>query len=284
MGIGPLPCFWHADAFEPIFGTENPFFPKARDTMSAMENNKTRSPLEDVLFSPHGPGETGGSFGTGPDANKVEIPVAELRRLANNHAGLIRPSIGKRTLRALIGFLISVAIGVAGAVTWQNHRDEANRAFRNWTAASLGWLSSTLSTAGPQPDPNVAAEKPVTTVSRQKAANETSAPALQTTPETVRGLVQQLDSIVQSLATLQQSVAELAAKQEQISLRMENLQSPDRQIKQKNPPSRKRVPIASRRPDAQSASPQELPAPPSSSRPPSSSIPRPPSVLGEDER
>ena len=259
--------------------------------METLSRNKTRSPVEDVLFSAPERGATrsfdntvspllaGKVIRTDPDASNFEIPVEELRRLANNHTARIRPSVGRRLLRTFFSFLIAASVGVAATVAWQHHGDEADKMVRNWTVASLGWLSSLLTAKRLPFDLDTTAEKTASTASERAASNE----APSTAPETAVGLVQKLKSIAGNLAALKQSVAELTAKQEQMSLKIENLQAADQQIRPKLPPPRKRMPAPPRRPNAESLSPQPLPPPPSSSLP-STSIPRPPSALGEGQR
>jgi hypothetical protein len=294
-GACSSPCFCHTlVAFHACLQQASSRIREGVVRMPTLSRNKTRSPVEDVLFSardrgpPHSfdnglsPLLVGEERRTDPGASKFEIPVEELRRLANNHASPIRPSIGRRLLRTFFSFLIAVSVGVAATVAWQHHGDEANKMVRNWTVASLGWLSSLLTAQRLPPDLDTTAEKTASTVSGQ-AANDAPAPFLQTTPEMATGLVQKLESIAENLAALKQSVAELTAKQEQMALKIENLRAADQQIRGKTPPPRKRIPTASRRPSAESVAPQPLPAPPPSSLPPPA-IPRPPSVISEDQR
>jgi hypothetical protein len=130
-----------------------------------------------------------------------------------------RPSIGRRMLRTLARFFITVLIGVGATLAWQSYGDEAKETVTTW-APSLGWLLSAPTTKSP-----AAAETP-------------------------RELVQQLEPIARDLAAVRGSVEQLVAKQEELAAKQEQmgqniatLQAVEQGIRQKTispppPPSR----------------------------------------------
>jgi hypothetical protein len=255
--------------------------------MEISPKNRTRSPVEDVLLS--APERRATSFDTvaspilpenerptALDESKVDIPVEELRRLANNHAGPIRRSRGRRLSRAFFGFLIAALVGAAATVAWQRHGDAADRIVKDWTVVSLNWLSSWR----PQRR-DTTTEKAASAVYRRTAGDDAVVP--RTPLESAPGLIEKLDLMAANLAALKQSVDELSDKQEQLFAKIENLKTADQQIRPKVPQPHRHTPTASRRPDGGSASPQLLPAPPASSPTPAASVPRPPSVVGQGQ-
>lgn len=284
------PCFCHTLV---AFGACDQGFLSGREGVVRMDTsprNRTRSPVEDVLLSAPERGAAS-SFDNAvsailpekerrnyPDASKFEIPVEELRRLANNRGAPIRSSSGRRLLRTFFGFLIAASVGVLATVAWQHNGDVAKKTISSWTVVSLDWLR-----AKRPPDLDTTAEKDASTVSGRTPGNDAPAAFPQTASELEPRLIQKLKSIAANLAALKQSVDELSAKQERLSSKIEDHKAADQQIRPKTPPPRKRIPTAPPRPDAESVSPQPLPAPPASSLPPAASIPRPTSVVGEGQ-
>src|SRR5215469_2803226 len=51
-----------------------------------------------------------------------------------------RPTPGKRTSRALVRFLITICIGVAGTLAWQSYGDLARQMIAS-SSPVLGWLA-----------------------------------------------------------------------------------------------------------------------------------------------
>jgi hypothetical protein len=136
-----------------------------------------------------------------------------------------RPLMGARAMRGVIGFLLAVCIGVAGAL-WQSHGDVA-------TAMIGKWVPQLAPTSPPSESPAVA-EQP--SPSAVQASTETTAPSqpaavAQTAPESMAPVAAvsssdtaQLQSMAQDLANARQqieqlkaSVAQLKASQDQMS-------------------------------------------------------------------
>jgi hypothetical protein len=267
---------------------------------------ETRSALEEALSLARDPQPSRGSSGSPVgivaeearhaswEASKLEIPVTELRRLAKiNHSAGTQPPIGRRVLRALIGFIIAASIGVGATVTWQHHGDEANKVIQDWAVASLDWVSSVSAKRTPA-HLDAAAEQILssadnTQVPAREAALAQTAPVREIAPSPISAqvppeLVQQLETAAGNLAALQQSIAELAAKQEQIFLDIAQLQAADREIRQKIVTARKKVPTVSQQPAAQTPSaqtvqPTQPPSTQTSSEIRPAPLPRPPSPL-----
>jgi hypothetical protein len=144
----------------------------------------------------------------------------------NVTARLGRPSMSTRAVRGIIGFLLAVCIGVAGAL-WQSHGDVA-------TAMIAKWMPQLVPTSSPPPESPAVAEQPSPSV--VQASKETTAPSQpaamsQTTPESVapaaaaassdpaqlQAMAQDLASARQEIEQLKASVAQLKASQDQMS-------------------------------------------------------------------
>src|SRR6516164_2536720 len=97
-----------------------------------------------------------------------------------------RPSLGKRGLRAMIRYLITLGIGVSATLAWQSYGDVA----RQWVASSspvLGWLA-------PPSAPLVQV------VSDQGTPAEAATPSLR---QSVEQLTARLQAMAGDIATLQ---------------------------------------------------------------------------------
>jgi hypothetical protein len=162
-------------------------------------------------------------------------------RFGERQATSGRPSIGRRIVRSLTRFSITVLIGVGATLGWQSYRDAANEMVIA-RAPTLAWLLSISAAKSPV----VAATSP--------------------------GPVQQLEPLASNLDVVRRSVEQLAYKQEQIAQNIAALQAVEEDIKLKMsvaPPS----PV----PAQQAASiPQPKPPQPraQSSAVQSSSVPR----------
>jgi hypothetical protein len=121
--------------------------------------------------------------------------------LKDDHVASDRPSIGRRVLRTLTGFLVAVLIGIGATIAWQSHGDAA----RNIVVARAPWLGWLLSVS--------------TTKSPSTAA---------TAPDPV----QQLEPLASNLNVVRRSVEQLAAKQEQMAQNIATLQAVADDIRQ----------------------------------------------------
>jgi len=140
-----------------------------------------------------------------------------------------RRSMGARAMRGVIGFLLAVCIGVAGAL-WQSHGDVAK-------AMIAKWVPQLVPTSSPPPESPAVAEQPSPSV--VQASTETTAPSqpaavAQAVPDSTASTAAaavvpssdsaQLQSMAQDLANARQeieqlkaSVAQLKASQDQMS-------------------------------------------------------------------
>ena len=114
-----------------------------------------------------------------------------------------KPSIGRRTSRALARFFIAVLIGAGATLAWQSYGDEAMKMVRT-EAPSLAWLLP-VSTAKPPPDDQG---------STVAAASSPQLERLELSLLLVRRGVDQLAAMVEQLSAKQD---QLAAKQDQMS-------------------------------------------------------------------
>jgi hypothetical protein len=179
----------------------------------------------------------------------MKLRSARPSGLKRDHVANDRPSIGRRILRTLTGFLIAVLIGIGATLAWQSHGDAA----RDMVVArvpSLGWLLPVSTTKSPAM--TVTALNPV---------------------QQLEPLVSNLDVVRRSVGQLGANVEQLGANQEQMTQDIATLQAVADDIRQRmstTPPSsmpqQQAPPI-----------PQHKPAPPrtQSSAVQSSAVPRP---------
>ena len=242
-------------------------------------------------------------------ANSPEIPVAELKRLAENSRAVGNsPSIGRRMFQAVRRFCIAALVGVGATLAWQSYGDQAKEMI-GVGATSLGGLLFASTTKSSAPEVNIAAAPVAAPV--QAAAQDAAPP--QTQPGTQTTLappaqaappaesMQQLDTMARNLAVVQKGVEQLAAKQEEMAHNIATLQAAEQDIRSKMspPPPRpqqpKAVPLPPRKKTAAAAPAQppaavrlspaqpavQLPPPPAeqASSPRPSPIPRPPVSL-----
>lgn len=146
----------------------------------------------------------------------------------NGHLLHDQPSLGRRALRRISRFLLTVCMGVAATLAWQSYGDAAKQIVADW-AAQRGW-SSWL--------PLVGLPSVLDVTSRQaRPPTPTMEPS---TPETVAATpgaplssMPQLEAMAQNFAAIRQSVEELAAGQRQLAQDMVKLQSAVQEIQQK---------------------------------------------------
>ena len=171
---------------------------------------------------------------------KSSIDSSHSYRFGEGPATSGRPSIGRRIVRSLTRFSITVLIGVGATLGWQSYGDAAKEMVVA-RAPMLAWLLSTSTTKSPI----VAAASP--------------------------GPMQQLEPLASNLDVVRRSVEQLASKQEQIAKNIAALQAVQEDIRQK-------MPLTPPSPDQQAASiPQPRPPQPKAQSPAaqSSSAPRP---------
>ena len=136
-----------------------------------------------------------------------------------------RPSLGKRSSRAALRFLITFGVGVAATLAWQSYGDAAREMIAN-SSPQLGWLA-----------PQAAALVQV--------ASDTVAPTEPAAPSADR---QQLQAMLLDLAAVRQSVDQLAAQvasgNQQIAVDIATLQATQQAILRKisAPPPRQAAP------------------------------------------
>jgi len=155
-----------------------------------------------------------GGLARDPDARsdqrirmKPSIDSPHPYRFGERQATSGRPSIGRRIVRSLTRFSITVLIGVGATLGWQYYGDAAKEIVVA-RAPTLAWLLS-ISTAK---SPVVAATSP--------------------------GPVQQLEPLASNLDVVRHSVEQLAYKQEQIAQNIAALQAVEEDIRLKfTPPS-----------------------------------------------
>jgi hypothetical protein len=150
----------------------------------------------------------GSDFSAGPVVPPVDTTF---RPAAVNQVRRLRPSIGMRAVRAFIGFLLAVCIGVAGIV-WQAYGDAAKQMIARWGPQFA-------LTSSPPPENTGLPEQ----ANAAKPAPPQPAPLAQTAAEGVAAAAAApesavlLASMARELASARQEIDQLKASQEQMS-------------------------------------------------------------------
>jgi len=158
----------------------------------------------------------GSDFSAGP----AVPPVDTTFRPAAVNQGL-RPSFGMRAVRAFVGFLLAVCIGVAGIV-WQAYGDAAKQMIAKWTPQLVATSSPPPENPGLPEQPN----PPAVQANAAKAAPPEPAPPAQAAAEGVAPAAAApesavlLESMARELASARQEIDQLKASQEQMSREM----------------------------------------------------------------
>ena len=156
-------------------------------------------------------------MGSDLSAGPAVPPLDTTFRPAAVNQGL-RPSFGVRAIRAFIGFLLAVCIGVAGIV-WQAYGDTAKQMIAKWTPQLIATSSPPLENTGLPEQPN----PPAVQANAANAAPAQPAPLAQTAPEGVAPAAAApesavlLESMARELASARQEIDQLKASQEQMS-------------------------------------------------------------------
>jgi hypothetical protein len=178
------------------------------EELSKLAHDAMRDPLDP---QPH----MGSDLSAGPAVPPVDTTF---RPAAVNQVPGLRPSIGGRAVRAFIGFLLAVCIGVAGIV-WQAYGDTAKQMIAKWTPQLIATSSSPLENTGLPEQPN----PPAVQANAANAAPPQPAPPAQAAPEGVAPAAAApesavlLESMARELASARQEIDQLKASQEQMS-------------------------------------------------------------------
>ena len=176
------------------------------EELSKLAHDAMRDPLDPQAH-------TGSDFSAGP----AVPPVDTTFRPAAVNQGL-RPSFGVRAIRAFIGFLLAVCIGVAGVV-WQAYGDAAKQMIARWTPSLVATSSPPPENPGLPEQPN----PPAVQANAAKAAPPQPAPPAQAAAEGVAPAAAApesavlLESMARELASARQEIDQLKASQEQMS-------------------------------------------------------------------
>src|SRR5882757_504251 len=181
------------------------------EELSKLAHDAMRDPLDPQTH-------TGSDSSAGPAVPPVDTTF---RAAAVNNVRVPghRPSIGLRAVRAFIGFLLAVCIGVAGVV-WQVYGDAAKQMIARWAPPLVATSSPPPENPGlpEQPSPpavqaNAAKAVPPQPAPPAQAAAEGVAPAAAAAPESAV----LLESMARELASARQEIEQLKASQEQMS-------------------------------------------------------------------
>jgi hypothetical protein len=176
------------------------------EELSKLAHDAMRDPLDPQTH-------TGSDFSAGP----AVPPVDTTFRPAAVNQGL-RPSFGVRAIRAFIGFLLAVCIGVAGVV-WQAYGDAAKQMIARWTPQLVATSSPPPENPGLPEQPN----PPAVQANAAKAAPPQPAPPAQAAAEGVAPAAAApesavlLESMARELASARQEIDQLKASPGQMS-------------------------------------------------------------------
>jgi hypothetical protein len=156
---------------------------------------------------------------TGPSAPAVDTTF---RPAAVNNVRGVRSSIGRRTIRGIIGFVLALCI-VVGAAAWQSYGDAARQMVARWVP-QLGLAPSGSpqdSGLAGQPSPPAVQASEVTAAPEQSAqsAPQGVAPvaASPTEAPTLQSMVRDVAALGQKVEQLKATIEQLKASQEQMS-------------------------------------------------------------------
>ena len=179
------------------------------EELSKLAHDAMRDPLDPQTHM-------GSDFSAGP----AVPPVDTTFRPAAVNQGL-RPSFGVRAVRAFIGFVLAVCLGVAGVV-WQAYGDAAKQMIARWTPQLVATSSPPPENPGLPEQPN----PPAVQANAGKAAPPQPAPPAQAAAEGVAPAAAApesavlLESMARELASARQEIDQLKASQEQMSREM----------------------------------------------------------------
>ena len=143
-------------------------------------------------------------------------------------------SLGRRALRALLRFVITLGVGIGGTLAWQAYGDDARQLMASANPEQFGWMAPQAAT-----DAVATPSAPVALASAAPAA-----PAIDQ---------QQLNTLSLNLAAVRQSVEQLATQvassQQQMSGDIAKLQASEQDILNKvSAPPPRPAPAAARKP------------------------------------
>jgi hypothetical protein len=187
-------------------------------------------------------------FSAGPPVPPVDTRF-RAAAIGNVRARGGRPSIGGRALRALIGFLLAVGIGVAAAA-WQAYGDAAGQMIANLSPQRV--LALLLPLENPalpaQPTPP-AADATAANAAAPQTAPEGVAPTAASAGEapSLQSMARDLASAGQEIAQLKATIEQLKASQEQMSrdiAKVSEVKASEVKASEQNPRPRIAAPIS----------------------------------------
>jgi hypothetical protein len=221
----------------------------------------------------------------------------------------VRWSLGRRTMRGVIGFVIALSI-VVGAAAWQLYGDAAIQMVGTW----MPWLgpapSRQDSGLAQQPSPAAVLASEATAASEQSAESVPQGVVPATAPPaeapTLQSMARDVATLGQKVVQLQATIEQLKASQDQISRdlargsegKTSEAKASEQNLRPRTSTPALRPSVPTRRPIAAFRQPQATPAPPSPAAPyygqrqpeplppattqladPDQSVPRPPLPL-----
>jgi hypothetical protein len=148
------------------------------------------------------------------------------------------PSLARRSMRAVVRFLITFGIGVAATLAWQSYGDVARQVIAS-SSSRLGWLAPQAQAA------------PSTVALAQPAAPPPDLQMLKTMSLSLAAVRQSVDQLAAQLASGNQQMAgDIASMQAAQQAILRKISAPPPPPKPAAPPARSTVQLAPPSPDA----------------------------------
>ncbi|HLH90780.1 MAG TPA: hypothetical protein VKX28_20190 [Xanthobacteraceae bacterium] len=135
----------------------------------------------------------------------------------------------RRPLRALLRFVLTIAIGVGGTLAWQSYGDMAREMAANAYPQQLGWLMPAAAPTGPV----------ATTAAASTAAATVGSAGPVATPDqqqiaamslSLAGVRHSIEQLAAQLASSRQQIAEVASSRQQMADDIARLQASEQDI------------------------------------------------------
>jgi len=189
----------------------------------------------------------------------------------NNVRG-VRSSMGRRTIRGIIGFVLALCI-VVGAAAWQSYGDEARQMVAMWVPQLARAPSASPQDSGlaGQPSPPAVQASEVTAAPEQSAQSATqgAAPVAAASPAeapTLQSMVRDVAALGQKVEQLKATIEQLKASQEQMSrdvAKGSEAKASEQNLRPKtSPPAPRPAVVPARKPISALRQPQVTAAPP----------------------
>jgi len=127
----------------------------------------------------------------------------------------VRPSLGRRMLRAIVRFLFAVLIGMSGTLAWQRYGDQATEIMRSQIATHAASIAQFLTPSESAPPRLDAAEQQQ--IKPSAPASDVPQEAKQLDTADATELRQQINDVTAELAIAKKTIEQISATQDQFN-------------------------------------------------------------------